>query len=251
MTDSDNFSKGEIGKILNEASRIQTQKDLGDEQQGLNKEELIQVAKELGIEPESLLEAIANKKYELDQEFSWLKGTAELQLVTAVDGELREEQWEEVIRSFRSLTGKIGTARKTGNSFEWGTKADDAGHLHVSLKPQEGKTSVQMISSWGPLKLISNVVSVMAGVVLCLIVFKEIYWKEIALMIAPLGGLLGFTLNRFFLKSFFDKQKRRFHSMLKSVSKSIGKEHTPSIHIDEQEEANERETTGFDNRLRS
>ena len=233
MSDQESFSKEDVGKIFSEASRIQVEKDLGLNQKGLNVDDLIQVASELGIDPDSLLQAISNKNYELDQEYSWLKGTAEIQQIFTIDGQFKEEHLSSIIRELKMITGKKGTTHTTGTTFEWSNEENEVGHIHVALSNNGEKAQLQMLSSWKSLKLLGNVLSVMAGSLLILISFKELYWKELAMLVAPLGGLLGFTINRFFMNRYFKKQKIRLKKIAQAVRAIITPAQSPSIFVDE------------------
>jgi DNA-binding phage protein len=220
---SKTYSKKEISKILTKASEIQTAKDLYDDVTGLTKEELMHVAEEVGISHESLVEALSqiddpdlNK-----QSYNILKGTSRIQDVSNVKGEITDDQWEDLVLEIRKITGGIGKINKVGNTYEWEQRKSDFGYKHFSFTPKNGQTKIQMVSSWGPFKTLASFLSFFFGFIIALIAFKEINGKQFALMVAPFFGLGGFAMSRFFLKSYYQKQKDQLSTLTASISKKI------------------------------
>ncbi|MFD2533370.1 hypothetical protein [Gracilimonas halophila] len=223
MSHSKTYTKKEISKVLTKASEIQTAKDLFDDQEGLTEEELIHVAEEVGISRQVLLEALHSiDEPDLnEQTYNLIKGTSRIQDVSTVKGEITDEQWEELVLEIRKVTGGIGKINKTGKTYEWEQRKSDFGYKHFSFTPKNGETKIQMVSSWGPFKTLASFLSFFFGFVVALIPFKEISGKQLALMIAPFFGLGGFAMSRFFLKSYFQKQKTQLTKLTNVLSKKI------------------------------
>lgn len=223
MSDQKTYSKKEISKILTKASEIQTAKDLYNEQEGLTEEELIHVAEEVGISKEALTEALYSvDEPDLDdQTYSFIKGTSRIQDVSTVEGELTDDQWEDLVLEIRKITGGIGKIDKVGRTYEWEQRKSDFGYKHFSFTPKNGQTKIQMVSSWGPFKIMTGMFSFFLFFIITLIAVKEITYKEMAMMVAPFAGLGGFALSRFFLKSYFQKQKKQLAKLTHTLSKKI------------------------------
>lgn len=239
MTDSKSYSKKEISKILTKASEIQVKKDLFEDQETLSKEDLVHIAEEVGISEEALNEALA-KVGEPDleeQTYSLINGTSRIQDVSSVQGEINEDQWEDLVLEIRKITGGIGKVKKTGNTYEWEQRRSDFGYKHFSFTPKNGQTKIQMVSSWGPLKSLASFLSFFIAFIVTLIAVKEISGKQLALMIAPLFGLGGFAMSRFFLKSYYQKQKDQLSKLTASVSRKISSlsKSSGSIEIEDQD----------------
>jgi DNA-binding phage protein len=234
MADSKTYSKKEISKILTKASEIQVKKDLYEDQETLSKEDLVHIAEEVGISKEALEEALA-KIGEPDleeQTYSLTKGTSRIQNVSSVHGEITEDQWEDLVLEIRKITGGIGKINKTGNTYEWEQRKSDFGYKHFSFTPKNGQTKIQMVSSWGPFKALVGFLSFFFAFIVTLIAVKEISGKQIALMIAPLFGLGGFAMSRFFLKSYYQKQKDQLSTLASALSRKIQSFKTNSINIE-------------------
>lgn len=223
MTHSKTYSKKEISKILTKASEIQTAKDLYDDQEGLTEEELIHIAEEVGISREVLTEALNTiDEPDIDkQTYSIVKGTSRIQDVSIIKGEITDDQWEDLVLEIRKVTGGIGKINKTGKTYEWEQRKSDLGYKHFSFTPKEGNTKIQMVSSWGPFKMLTGFLSFFFAFIITLIAVKEISGKETALLIAPLFGLGGFAMSRFFLKSYYRKQKAQLEKLTSVLSKKI------------------------------
>lgn len=223
MSHSKTYTKKEISKVLTKASEIQTASDLHDDQDGLTEEELIHVAAEVGISKEAIIEALQTiDEPDLnEQTYSVINGTSRIQDVSTVKGEITDDQWEDLVLEIRKVTGGIGKINKTGRTYEWEQRKSDFGYKHFSFTPKNGQTKIQMVSSWGPFKTLAGFLSFFFGFVVALIAFKEISGKQLALMIAPFFGLGGFAMSRFFLKSYFEKQKRQLSKLTHTLSKKI------------------------------
>lgn len=217
------YNRKDISRILTKASEIQTSKDLFDDQEGLTEEELIHVAEEVGISKEALVEALSTiDEPDLDaQSYSYVKATSRIQDVSTIKGEFTDDQWEDIVLEIRKITGGIGKISKTGKTYEWEQRKSDFGYKHFSFTPKDGQTKVQMVSSWGPFKMLTVFLSFFFTFVVALVAVKEISGKELALMIAPFVGLGGFAMSRFFLKSFYKKQKAQLTKLTHALSKKI------------------------------
>ncbi|MGN8224077.1 hypothetical protein [Gracilimonas sp. BCB1] len=238
MGNNKTYTKKEFSRILSKASEIQTNKDLYGDQDGLTEEELIHVAEEVGISREALAEALqAIDEPDLDQQsYSLMKGTSRIQNSATINTVFTEDQWEDLVLEIRKVTGGIGKIRKTGNTFEWEQRKSDFGYKHFSFTPKEGKTKIQMVSSWGPFKMIVGFLSFFFAFIITLIAIKEISGKQLALMIAPFVGLGGFALSRFFLKNYYRRQKEQLAKLTLSLTKKIRSLGAPSSSIEIEDE---------------
>ena len=141
------FSKEEISQILAKASKIQAQKELYGDQQGLTEDELIHIAEEAGIDKDSLLEAIQlSDMPEPDSRFSRFMASHKIQDVHIAAGEIDEDTWEDVVQEIRRVTGGIGKISKVGKSFEWEQRLKEIGYKHISFTPQDVHTKNQFVS---------------------------------------------------------------------------------------------------------
>lgn len=223
MGHSRTYSKREISKVLTKASEIQADNDIFDNQEGLTEEELIHVAEEVGISRKALIEALHFiDQPELDaQSYSLIKGTSRIQNVSTVKAEISDEQWGDLVLEIRKVTGGIGKIRQTGKTYEWEQRKSEFGFKHFTFTPKDGQTRIQMVSSWGPFKMLAGFLSFFFAFVVTLVFVTEISSKQLSLIIALLVGLGGFAMSRFFLKSYFKKQKSQLEKLTHTLSQKI------------------------------
>ena len=232
---SDNiYSKSEISKILKTASEIQTRKDLYGNKDGLDEHELIELAKEVGIDRESLLEALdKHNQPEFNTSYSWLKATSRVQQVEMVQGEINEENWEEVVQEIRRINGGIGKLIKNGSSFEWEQRMQEIGYKHLSFSPQNGKTKIQAVFSWSPLRLLTLFLSFFFGGLAVIVFLKGLgYPKELGVLFSPFGAVAGISVASLYLRSKFVTEKKKIGAIIRSVGKVLSGKQQPSIEID-------------------
>lgn len=236
MSEQRTYSKKEISKILNKASEIQTQKDLYGDKQGLSEEELLEVAGEVGIDRDSLLQALESLDSPMvDSSFKWFSGTSKIQDVSYIDGEVNLDNWDDIVQEIRKVNGGIGKTTQKGSSFEWEQRMSEIGYKHFSFTPKDGKTKVQFVSGWSGLKLLTMVLPTFFAFVFALIILKGIGLpKSTASLYAPIASIFGFGLGRFYLKSYFEKQKILLSSIQKSLNNLIRKADSsnPTISIE-------------------
>ncbi len=246
------YNKEQISKIIAKASEIQTAREMNDEEQGLSESEIIEIAEEIGISKESVLQALQNLRDPklTDQTYSLWKGTSKIQHVDIVNGHFTEDQWEELVLEIRKVTGGIGKIQKTGNTYEWEQRKSDFGYKHFSLTPSKDKTKIQMVSSWGPFRLITGFLGFFFVFILTLLIVKGLTYKELALMVAPIAGLGGFALSRLYLKHFFRKQQSMLSELSNSLQnkiRSFGNESNSAIEIESKDRYDQESDHGTKN----
>lgn len=246
------FSKEEISKIFAKASKIQTQKDLYGDEQGLTQEELLRVAEEVGIDKDSLIEAIHSPDVpELDSEFNWITATSHIQDVQIVNGEITEESWEKVVQDIRRVTGGIGKLNTVGKSFEWEQRLKEIGYKHISLTPENGTTKIQFVSNWKGLKFLSTFLSFLAGAAITGIALDGTNFADIVYFLLPLlGGSIALGIGRFYLKSYFKKQKSIFKNIIHSVASTLNPKEESQIEIEKREATEEQFQAGINHSKR-
>ncbi|RNC85581.1 MAG: hypothetical protein ED557_02070 [Balneola sp.] len=244
---SELYSKKEISKILSRASEIQQRKDLYGDKEGLTESELVELAAEVGIEKDSLLEALENVKLPNSKnEFNWFKGTAAVQDIQLIDGEITVQNWDQIIREVRRTTGGVGESSKQGDSFEWVQRFKEIGFRHISFTPTNGKTKVQYVYKWNGLKFMTGFFSFMFAFAIAVIAFENsTFSKTLSLPIAFAIGGIGSYLNRLYLKPYFEKKKATMHRVMDVIRTALKKQSSPEIVIEDQEVYNSEESDGI------
>ncbi len=232
---SELYSKKELSKILALASEIQNQKDITKGEEGLSEEELLGIAREVGIDQETLLMAINRfKSHQHKSPFSWIKGTTSLQSGTTFEGELTEEQWEELLEELIQITGEMGESSSSRNKFELKQTMGEIGSRYISFSSKNGKTKFSYLSNWTAINLLSSVFSFVIGFAIALIALKESgLAKGLYMALSPFGGFLAVGLSRFFLKRFFNKEQDKLQKIIEAASSALEEGNKPQIFIEE------------------
>ncbi len=236
MSNNQIYSKKEISKILSRASEIQQRKDLYGDKDGLTESELLELAAEVGIDKDSLLEALENVKLpNAKNEFNWLKGTATVQDIQLMEGEVTNENWDQIIREIRRTTGGVGESAKQGNSFEWMQRFKEIGFRHISFTPEKGKTKVQYAYKWNGIKFMTGFFSFMFAFAIAVISLEGFTIpKALVLAISLAVGGVGSYFNRFLLKSYFERRKATMYRVMDGIRAEL-KKHSDSRIIIEDE----------------
>jgi hypothetical protein len=229
------FTKNEISEILKKASEIQIQKDLYGDKEGLTREELELLAKEVGIDSDSLSKAIETKdSISFATSYNWINGTSKVQEVAIVEGEISEENWDEIIREIRKVIGGIGKDSIQRNTFEWEQRIKEIGYRHISLTPKNGQTTIQYVYSWKGISFISNMFGFMIPAMFAAGSLADTGWPLLAFIsIGSLAGFAGIFATRLFLKPYFEKQKNLMDDLFVALRKKL-KPSSPRIHIEEE-----------------
>lgn len=238
------FSKEEISKILALASKIQTRKDLNQDQMALSVEDLRHIAAEVGIDRDSLEQAIDRaSSAEPDTSFRWFGKSSTILDDMTLSGELAEEAWEDVVQEIRRITGHIGKPGKVGKAFEWEQPETDTGvEKHLSLSPQNGRTRIRYIAQWYALEVITVGVSMFAGAGLGIFLFELFQLSGASFFILPFLGILsGFGLSRLFMKRYFEKQMRQYAQIIEAIKKRLPRGEARKALLDEVESESDME----------
>lgn len=224
MTETSGYSKKQISEILNKASEIQTRKDLYGDNQTLTEAELIHIANEVGIDKDSLFEAIEAVRHPgPDSSFDWLKGTSRVQDSVLTEGEVTDENWDDMVREIRRVTGGIGKNGKTAKTFEWEQRRREMGYRHISLTRENGKTRIQYVYNWNSLKFMITFMSIFFGWFGALMLLEGLGFlpKGLNMITALGGGLLTFGISRVYLKNYFETQKEMLGDLVNSLSRKL------------------------------
>jgi len=235
MDSNRTFSKEEISKILDKASKIQSRKDLNRDEIALSVDDLQHIANEVGIDHESLHEAIRSAGItELDVKFNWFKLSSTILEDKTVEGELTDDAWEDVVQDIRRITGYIGKPVKMGKMYEWVQPESDTGvEKQLSMSPQQGSTKIRFIAQWKAFEIILVGFSMFVGTGLGMFLFNLLGFSGATFFTLPiLGGFAGFGLSRLYMKHYFEKQKRQYKQIVATIEKRLDRSNATKALLD-------------------
>lgn len=140
------FDEDQIGIVLRRAAELQERSDrVGDGVGSLSLGELRQIAEEAGIQARFVDLAVASLDAAPDgrKESRLVGGAYEWHLHTSVEGELTDEDREQVVRAIRSAMGQRGEVSDLYGRMEW-SHDDGLGPFVIGVSSKEGRTEVDV-----------------------------------------------------------------------------------------------------------
>jgi hypothetical protein len=138
--------------------------------EGINLATLEQIATETGIDPARVREAALSLEADSESEGgSILFGPRSSHVFDRViEGEVPRERLSDLVAAMRRLTRVKGKVVEVGDWLEW---TSDASSIHVTVKPENGQTRLQLMGDagfrllgiWGPLTLATFIAIVATG----------------------------------------------------------------------------------------
>lgn len=215
------FTQKQIRDILAKASEIQrSKKEMDVERQGITSDELHEIAAEVGISAEVLNAAIKTVESRSDKRFNWLVGSGELQSSTVIEGEITDLQLDQLFPELNAFTGQKGSVEQTGKSYDWEQTENGLENIRrVTVVPNEGKTKIIQYVNWDEFRGIGLFLSAFFGAIGLLLVLKAFgLEKPTYLLLSTLGAFAGYFGFMGGLKYYFNKQKKKFESIMQLIT---------------------------------
>jgi hypothetical protein len=162
------YDEKQVAQILHQAAQRQAVANPDAASAGLTLEEIQRLAEEVGIDPGLITQAASDVDIQTspsgspDRPFSLL-------LDRAVDGQISEEVWEDLVVQLRHYAGRPGEVKAGSASREWIGRSD-AGTLTLMATRSGERTRLRLManfnngaSAWGVLPMAGFFVGTMAG----------------------------------------------------------------------------------------
>lgn len=138
------FAEDDIHRILRKASELQERSErLGADSTRMTLSELRQVAKEAGIDPRFVDLAASHLDRPETRENPFTGGPYTWHYHTTVDGEVADEDRDQIVRTIRSIVGHQGKLEDLYGRMEW-TYDDELGPLVVGVATKDGRTEIDV-----------------------------------------------------------------------------------------------------------
>lgn len=221
------FTKHQISKILAKASEFEVDQNYHsgdhDENDGISKQELLEIGREVGISQKALEHAIHQVKNQTSETFNWFIGSSELKASTQLEGEASELQINQFFPELNTFTGQKGHLEQVGNSYDWEQTGNGPESIRrITIIPKDGKTKVIQYVNWNELRFFSLGLAALLGSIALMILLKSIGLpKSTFIPLSPLGGLAGYIGTMGGLFYYFNKQKKKFASIMQLVTDTL------------------------------
>lgn len=218
------YTQNQIREILTKASEIQRSKnELDSGRQGITSEELQEIAEEIGISEEVLNKAIKTVESRSNDQFNWLIGTGELQSSTIIEEEITDLQLDHLFPELNTFTGQKGTVEQLGKSYDWEQTENKLESVRrITVVPKDGKTKITQYVNWNEFRGAGLLLSAFLGAFGLAMFLKTIgVPKPTYLLFSPLGALAGYFGFMGGLKFYFNKQKKKFESIMHLIADTL------------------------------
>jgi hypothetical protein len=137
------FTDKEVAIVLRKASELEDRAGEGGGS-GLSLQDLEEIAAEVGISRDAIGKAVAHLDSRARRRNPLAGGPLTRRAIRVVPGEMDEASMARVIRHVDSSTDAVGSVTEALGSTRW-TSADRFRALQVSLTPERGETTVQVV----------------------------------------------------------------------------------------------------------
>ncbi len=245
MSPNKKYSIKEVSQILESATQIQKSKAKGNEN-GLSAQEILQIARDSGIDEQAIIHAIDNLGSQISENnYSWLRGTKEVSVGETINQEISDEDWTDVLKVVRRLSGPVNIIENAGPNYECDQMVDEITYSHLALTSKNGKSSIEYSTNWTSLKLILHFFLLLVPTIVGIVIGLKNDWVwRFVLGMGLAGTLTGFALARIGLKMIFESEKRKAKRLVTEIKSRILRNVEPQIEIEEESErSNEVQST--------
>ncbi|NNF04275.1 MAG: hypothetical protein HKN17_07395, partial [Rhodothermales bacterium] len=138
------YDENDIGRILRRASALSTSDD-SDAGLGLTLDELHTIGRASGIEPSDIDRAVAELEAAPGRSsIRWWGGPLQHTKNLVVDGEMSDDDWEDLLVSIRDTFQDPGTVQIRGSTYEWTGGTSGQTKNSVSCSVRDGRTRVRV-----------------------------------------------------------------------------------------------------------
>ncbi|MFQ5571158.1 MAG: hypothetical protein ACE5G0_15875 [Rhodothermales bacterium] len=217
------FSEKEISGILKRAAEFQEATGPTDAT-GLSLDELKQIAAEVGIDPQHVAAAVAEMEQggtAADKQFQWLGGPVSFSVERVVEGDVSEEQWEEMVDEIRRSLNLVGTSGQVGRSLEW-THRSRLLQMQVAVTSREGQTRIRIFSRYPKQALLTFLPALIMTAQLVLIASASAGLAPLVGFVVGINLLTAlFFLLRFAFRGLTRRKERKARHLLDRLEQII------------------------------
>ncbi len=210
------FSEKEVGRILKRATELHEAEGPADTM-GLSLDEVRQIATEMGVDPRYVTAAVTEVEQHggEDERFHWLGAPVSYELERVVEGDVSEEQWEEMVDAIHRSYNLVGVTGQVGRLLEW-THNGRRRQVQVRVVSRGGKTRIRIYSRYPKMAAVTFAVPLALSYMAASLFVAAVGSFTMSGFPSLVIGLLGtvFLLMRFVFGRMVDKKKRKVRQLL-------------------------------------
>ena len=221
------YSEKQIGRLIQRATELH-EADETSPDHSLSLKDVQQIASDLGVSPEHVEDAAREMDMDdiLSNKTGLFGGPFREQYSHIVSGELTDAQWEEILLELRRIAGGSGKTKQIGQIREWSKVLQEGDAtlqgMRITLRPNEGKTTIDLERHFGFFAFNAFLASGVAGFFLSGLTLSTFGFPPLLNVISGiLGGLLGMSTTRALFSMWRQKQQKRLRAYAKVIASKI------------------------------
>jgi len=221
------YTDKQVGQLIQRATELHDAES-GSSDHSLSLQEVEKIASELGISTEHVLEAAdeIDMGELLTDKFSLFGGPFREQVSKVVEGELTDQQWEDIVLELRRITGGSGKSNQIGRIREWSRVIKDMDMtlhgMQITLRPKNGETTIDIEKHFGFLAGFAFLMSGLAGFFLTgLALSANGFTGPLIAFLSLFGGIGTLATTRTLLSMWRHKHQKRLQAYAKLIASKI------------------------------
>lgn len=217
------FSEKEVGRILKRATELHEAQGPADTM-GLSLDEVRQIATEMGVDPRYVAAAMADVERGVGEgeRFHWLGAPISYEMERVVEGDVTEEQWEEMVDAIHRSFNLVGASGQVGRLLEW-THNSRRQQVQVRVVSREGKTRIRIYSRYPKTAAVTFAIPIALSYMITTLFMAAMGGFDPSGFAALVFGLMGtvFLLMRFVFGRMVDAKKSKARRLLNQLEQIV------------------------------
>lgn len=221
------YTEKEIGALFKRATEIQENAHESFSQ-GLSLQEIEDIAREIGIDPKYVRSAASELEHQMgtEQRSSFFGAPFMIEQKRAIRGEISDEEWEELVRQIRRVTGSAGRTTKVGQTRQWHRSVKDMSttieETHLEVVSQNNRSTIEIRKHFqGGAYMAYLLGLVISGTVAGIYLDGTGYTDLVntGVVLTSMSG--GFAAARFAIMSWTERQRRKMHGLMNRIEDKL------------------------------
>lgn len=221
------YTEKEIGALFKRATEIQENAHESFSQ-GLSLKEIEDIAREIGIDPKFVRSAASELEHQMvaEQRSSFFGAPFMIEQKRVIRGEINDEEWEELVRQIRHVTGSAGRTTRVGQTRQWHRSVKDMSttleETHLQVVSQNNRSTIEIRKYFKGGAYVAYLMGlVISGTVAGIYLDGSGYTELVntGVVLTSMSG--GFAAARFAIMSWTERQRRKIHGLMNRIQDQV------------------------------
>lgn len=221
------YTEKEIGALIKRATEIQENAHESFPQ-GLSLQEIEDIAREIGIDPKHIRSAASELEHQMakEQQSNFLGAPFLIEQKRAIRGEISAEEWEELVRQIRRMTGSAGRTTQDGQTRQWHRSVKDMSttleETHLQVDSQDNRSTIEIRKHFKGGAYITYLMGLVISGTLAGIFLDGNGYTDLVntgVVLTSMSG--GFAAARLAIISWTGRQRRKMHGLMNRIQDQV------------------------------